>query len=114
MTNRQQVTRGRAGVTGFPCVACQGGRMRRPKLRLILGLGIPLLVVILLLVAWAVDSSSTHGKVPRNVKLAGRDISKLPEDSLAATVRDIADNYAATDVQLRTDARTYRVQAAKL
>jgi vancomycin resistance protein YoaR len=88
--------------------------MRRPKLRLILGLGIPLLVVILLLVAWAVDSSSTHGKVPRNVRLAGRDISKLPEDSLAATVRDIADDYASTVVQIRTDARTYRMPAAKL
>ena len=76
--------------------------MRRPKLRLILGLGIPLLVIVVLLAAWAIDSSSTHGKVPRNVTLAGRDISKLPEDTLASTVADVADAYAKTPVQIRT------------
>ena len=88
--------------------------MRRPKLRLLLGLGIPLLVIVLLLAGWAIDSSSTHGKVPRNVTLAGRDISKLPEDALAATVADIATTYANAPVQLRTTDRTFNVPAAKL
>src|SRR3954452_14429553 len=88
--------------------------MRRPKLRLILGLSIPLLVIVLLIAAWAIDSSSASGKVPRNVQLAGRDISKLPEDALAATVGDIADNYAGTPVQIRTGGHAYRISAAKL
>jgi vancomycin resistance protein YoaR len=88
--------------------------MRRPKLRLILGLSIPLLVVVVLLAAWAIDSSSASGKVPRNVELAGRDISKLPEDELAATVGDIADEYAKTPVQVRAGTHTYKLAAAKL
>jgi vancomycin resistance protein YoaR len=88
--------------------------MRRPKLRLILGLSVPLLVIVLLLAAWAIDSSSASGKVPRNVQLAGRDISKLPEDALAATVGDIADKYADTPVQVRTGGHTYRISAEKL
>ena len=47
---------------------------------------------MLLLAAWAIDSSSASGKVPRNVTLAGRDIGKLPEDRLATTVADLAED----------------------
>lgn len=88
--------------------------MRRPKLRLVLGLAVPLLVIVVLLAAWAIDSSSASGKVPRNVQLAGRDISKLPEDQLAATVADIAESYAKAPVQVRAGSKTYRLSAAKL
>ncbi|CAN5649484.1 VanW family protein [soil metagenome] len=88
--------------------------MRRPRARLVLGLGIPLLIVVLLLAAWAIDSSSASGKVPRNVTLAGRDVSKLPEDELANTVADVADHYADVDVQIRTEGRTYKLKAGKL
>jgi vancomycin resistance protein YoaR len=88
--------------------------MRRPRLRLVLGLAIPLLVIVVLLAAWAIDSSSANGKVPRNVTLAERDIGKLPEDELAATVADLADEYASTEVQVRTTGRTYKVEAAEL
>ncbi|MCU1356613.1 MAG: hypothetical protein JWM89_2031 [Acidimicrobiales bacterium] len=88
--------------------------MRRPKLRLVLGLTIPILAVVILLAAWAIDSSSASGKVPRNVVLAGRDISKLPEDELAATVGDIADSYAKTPVVVRAGGKQYKVPAAEL
>ena len=88
--------------------------MRRPRLRLVLGIAIPLLVIVTLLAAWAIDTSSANGKVPRNVTLAGRDISKLPEDELASTVADIAKSYDDTQVQVRTPGRTYKVAAAKL
>lgn len=88
--------------------------MRRPRLRLVLGITIPLLVVVTLLAAWAIDSSSAHGKVPRNVTLAGRDVGKLPEDDLAATVADVAEEYASTPVQVRTPDKTYKVEAAQL
>lgn len=86
--------------------------MRRP--RLVLGIGVPLLVVVVLLAAWAIDSSSANGRVPRNVTLAGRNISKLPEDELAARAADVADDYAKTPVSVRTDDRTYTVPAAEL
>ncbi|MCU1496217.1 MAG: hypothetical protein JWM47_170 [Acidimicrobiales bacterium] len=88
--------------------------MRRPRARLVLGLGIPLLIVVVLLAAWAIDSSSASGKVPRNVSLGGRDISKLPEDELANTVADIADHYATLEVTVRTPGRSYKVAAGKL
>ena len=88
--------------------------MRRPKLRLVLGITIPLLVVAVLLTAWAIDTSSASGKVPRNVELAGRDISTFPEDDLAATVADVAEEYAATQVQIRTPERTYKIAASEL
>ncbi len=88
--------------------------MRRPRARLLLGLGIPVLLLVVLLAAWAIDSSSASGTVPRNVSLAGRDVSKLPEDRLEDTVRDVADAYAGAEIQIRTDDRTYRKPAAEL
>lgn len=88
--------------------------MRRPRLRLVLGLSIPLLVIAVLLAAWAIDSSSASGKVPRNVTLAGRDVGTFPEDDLAATVADVAEEQAAATVQVRTTDRTYTTTAAEL
>ncbi|MEZ5177826.1 MAG: peptidoglycan binding domain-containing protein [Acidimicrobiales bacterium] len=88
--------------------------MRRPRPRLILGLGIPVLIVVLLLAVWAIDSASASGKVPRNVSLAGRDIGKLPEDRLATTVADVAEHYADAEVQVRTTDGTFKVKAADL
>ncbi|CAN5908483.1 VanW family protein [soil metagenome] len=88
--------------------------MRRPRPRLIIGAGAPILVLLLLLAAWAIDSSSATGKVPRNVELAGRNVGKLPEDQLANTVADLADYYAGVEIQVRTTDATYRIPAAEL
>lgn len=88
--------------------------MRRPSARLVLGLSIPFLVILVLLAAWAIDSSSASGKVPRNVSLGSRDISKLSEDDLAVAVADLADRYAEVEVQVRTSKQTYKVPAGDL
>lgn len=88
--------------------------MRRPRLRLVLGISLPLLVIVVLLAAWAIDTSSASGKVPRNTTLAGRDVSTLAEDDLAATVADVSEEYATTEVQVRTDQKTYKVPASDL
>ena len=88
--------------------------MRRPRLRLVLGITLPLLVIVLLLAAWAIDTSSASGKVPRNTTLAGRDVSTFGEDDLAATVTDVSEEYAATEVQVRTDEKSYKVPASEL
>ena len=88
--------------------------MRRPRLRLVLGISLPLLVIVLLLAAWAMDTSSASGKVPRNTTLAGRDVSTFGEDDLAATVSDVAEEYATTEVQVRTAEKSYKVPASKL
>ena len=52
--------------------------------------------------------------MPRNVTLAGRDVGTFPEDDLAATVADIAEQSAAATVQVRTDDKTYETTAASL
>ena len=85
--------------------------MRRPRLRLVLGLGIPLLVVAVFLASWAIDTSSASGKVPRNVTLAGRDVGRFPEDDLAATVADVSEQEADAEVRVRTDDTTYTAKA---
>ncbi len=66
----------------------------------------------ILVVAWAVDTSS--GGVPRNVDLAGRDVGGLSESELAAQVRDLADELAATPVQLRVGDASYETTAGDL
>jgi vancomycin resistance protein YoaR len=88
--------------------------MRRPRTRLVLGIALPVLVIVLLLAAWAIDTSSASGKVPRNTTLAGRDVSTFGEDDLAATVADIADEYATAKVQVRTEDKSYKVPASEL
>lgn len=88
--------------------------MRRPRPRLLLGLGIPLLIVVVLLAAWAIDAASTSGKVPRNVTAGGRAVGSMPEDRLAATIADLAEYYADTKVEVRTDGGTYEAKASDL
>jgi vancomycin resistance protein YoaR len=88
--------------------------MRRFRPRLLLGIGIPLLIVIVLLAAWGVDASRTSGKVPRNVKLAGTDIGGLPEDKLAAAVGDVASTYEHLKVQVRTQSQTFTATTGDL
>lgn len=88
--------------------------MPRPSLRLILGIGIPFLVLAVLVTAWAIDTSRGSGKVPRNVSVAGRDVSRMAEDELARTVDDVARSYEATPVEVRTGEKTYRIPAGQL
>lgn len=86
--------------------------MRRLNPRLLFGIGIPVLIVVLLLAAWAVDASRTSGKVPRNVKLAGKDIGGLPEDRLATTVAEIASSYDQLKVEVRVTGLSQRYEIA--
>lgn len=88
--------------------------MPRPKTRALLGLGIPLVVIILLVAAWAIDDGSSGGRMVRNVELQGRDVGRLPEDRLAAVTRQVAEDYAATPVEIRTTGHTYRSTAGEL
>jgi vancomycin resistance protein YoaR len=60
---------------------------------------VPLVLLVVLIIAWAVDTSS--GGVARNVRLAGRDISNMSEAELSSRVKALADEYAATEVELR-------------
>jgi len=79
-----------------------------------LGVGIPVVIVLLVVAAWAVDTRAASGKVPRNVRLAGGDVSRMPERELAASVHDVAQQYATTEVEVATPGRSYKVPASRL
>ncbi|MDQ6698032.1 MAG: VanW family protein [Actinomycetota bacterium] len=88
--------------------------MAKRRTRVLLAAGIPVLIVVVLVAAWAIDTGGANGKVPRNVRLAGRDIGQMPEDKLAATVRSISRQYESTEVEVATPQRSYKVSAGKL
>lgn len=90
------------------------GDMSRIHPRVLFGIGVPVLVVLLLLAAWAVDSSRYTGKVPRNVKLAERDIGGMSEDRLARTVADLAQEYEETAVRIRAGGESFETTAGDL
>ena len=80
--------------------------MRRPRLRLVLGLGIPLLVVAVFLASWAIDTSSASGKVLSSDEDF---VMALLEETGVALVHGAAFglgghfrlSYAASDAQLK-------------
>ena len=73
---------------------------------------LPIVLVVVLVIAWAVDTSS--GGVARNVELADVDISGLSEDELAGRVGDVAADFGATPVDLVVDDKSYGTTASEL
>jgi vancomycin resistance protein YoaR len=69
-------------------------------------------LLVVLVIAWAVDSGS--GEVARNVQLAGVDIGGLTEDELAGPVGDVASDFSATPVELAVGDTTYRTTASEI
>jgi vancomycin resistance protein YoaR len=84
-------------------------RRRRWVLPVVL---VPVVLLGLIVIAWAVDTSS--GGVPRNVHLAGIDIGGLSEAELSARVANLADDYASTPIELVSGDETYRTTAAQI
>lgn len=73
---------------------------------------VPLVLVIVLVIAWAVDTSS--GEVARNVQLAGTEIGGLTEDELAGRVGDVAADFERTPVELVVGDTTYATTAGEI
>lgn len=88
--------------------------MRRPRPRTLLGIGIPVLVVLLFLGAWALDASAAADGSLRNVELAGRDVGGLTEAEVEDVVADLAADLAETPVEIDTGGRTLTSTAAEL
>ena len=72
----------------------------------------PVVVFLVLLVAWALDTGS--GGVGRNVELAGVDISNLSEDELAGRVGEVAETFATMPVELHVDDTVHETTAAEI
>jgi vancomycin resistance protein YoaR len=98
-----------AGPGAAAVAAVPGPRRRRWLLPLLL---VPVVLLVALVVAWAVDSSS--GEVARNVELAGVPIGGLSEGELTGRVGEVAADFAAMPVELRGGDRTYTTTASEL
>ena len=86
---------------------------RTRRAALLSGLGV-LVVLVLLLGAWAVDSAVSSGHVRRNVELAGRQVGGLSEDDLDAVVAELAEEHRSTPVTIATPALTLEATAGEL
>ena len=101
----------------------------RPPRRWVLPLALlPIVLLVVLVIAWAVDTSS--GGVARNVTLDGVEIGNLSEAELARRVAQVADRWAEAPVEVvarpaddepapaegepAVGPRTYRTTAAEL
>lgn len=76
-------------------------------------LAVPLAVVLLVAVAWAVDTA-TGGDVARNVEVAGRDVGGDDAAALRAAIDRYGSDLAARPVELVTSDGTYETTAGDL
>lgn len=88
--------------------------MRRPRLPTVLGVGIPVLVVMSLLAAWAFDSSAAAGGTLRNVELDGVDIGGRSREEVTDAVARMAVDFADTPVTISSGDSTIELTAADL
>lgn len=88
--------------------------MRRPRLATVLGVGIPVLVVMLLLAAWAFDSSAAADGTLRNVELDGQDIGGESREEVTESVALMAVEYASTPVTITSGDTEIELTAAEL
>jgi vancomycin resistance protein YoaR len=65
---------------------------------------LPLVVLVVLIIGWAVDTSS--GGVARNVNLAGADISRMTEAELHTRVAELASSFEDVPVQITSKPAT--------
>lgn len=77
-------------------------------------LAIPLVIVLLAVSAWAVDSATNSGQVPRNTTLAGRDIGAKSASETREVVAEVATEVASRPVTITTEAGTVTTTAGEL
>ncbi len=75
---------------------------------------IPLVIVLLAVSAWAIDSASNSGQVPRNTVLLGDDIGGLSANATREQVAAASDELASRPVTITTDAGTLETTAGEL
>jgi vancomycin resistance protein YoaR len=80
----------------------------------VLGIGLPILVVMAFLGAWALDARAAAGGSLRNVEVAGRDVGGMDEDEVRDELAREAVAFAATKVTITAGATTITSTAADL
>lgn len=81
-------------------------------LGLLVGIGAPVLVLALLVGAWAVDSSGAD--VGRNVSVGGRDVGNRNRAELDEALAELAAEYQDATVRVVTPEMTYQTTAGEL
>jgi vancomycin resistance protein YoaR len=74
----------------------------------------PVLALVLLIVAWAIDTAALSGQVRRNVEVAGRPVGGLGEASLPEVMNSIAKEVAARPVRITSGDKTYETTAGEI
>jgi len=69
---------------------------------LLITLGVPLALLLVLYIAWAVDTQGGGDEVVRNVDLAGRPVGGLGRAELASVVSQVAERYPSASVRVET------------
>jgi vancomycin resistance protein YoaR len=85
---------------------------RRRRRWVVPSIAVPGAILVVLIIAWAIDSSS--GGVARNVAVAGRAVGGHSESQLASDVAKVADDFADTVVEIHAGDHDYETTAGKL
>jgi vancomycin resistance protein YoaR len=75
---------------------------------------VPVLALVLLIGAWAIDTAALSGQVMRNVQVAGRDVGGLGEASLPDVMDQINDELAPRPVVVTAGDRRYETTAGEI
>ena len=87
----------------------------RKSPKVLFTLGIPLLLVVLLVAAWGIDTAAAGGEVLRNTTLDGQAIGgQEGDEELREDVAALAEDFAGTRVQIEADGDVYRSTAGEL
>ena len=90
------------------------GRDGRPPRWALALAALPLLGLVLLLGAWAIDAAALSGQVRRNVEVAGRPVGGLGEESLPDVMTSIAEEVAVRPVRITSGDKTYETTAGEI
>lgn len=88
--------------------------MRTARTIVLRALGAVTGLLLLLLLAWAVDTNRHDGRVLRNVTLAGRSVGGLERAELSRQVARLADRYAKSTVRVEAEGGGFITTAADL
>jgi vancomycin resistance protein YoaR len=90
------------------------GRDGRPPRWALALAALPVLALVLLLGAWAIDAAALSGQVRRNVEVAGRPVGGLGEESLPEVMNSIAEEVAVRPVRITSGDKTYETTAGEI
>ena len=76
--------------------------MRRPRLRTLLAVALPVLLIAAFVGGWTWDTAAADDGSLRNVELAGEDVVGLTEEEVAAVVAEQAVAFSQVEVAIAT------------